>query len=112
LERPENALSVNEYREMLKQKNQALGSKPRNVVKANETDAVPQTRDESRFILGAGEAQKKKEAKPKKQEGGAKELIVDIKTDDGYYGGRDNRQYGKGKKDGRFNYNPEDFPEL
>jgi hypothetical protein len=110
LERPENALSYNEYKELQKQKNKAVDSKPKNVVKANETDAQPQARDESQFILGAGAEGKKAKAKPKeKKNNDVKELVVDIKTDDGL---RDNRQYGKQKKDGKYSYKADDFPEL
>jgi len=116
LERPENALSVTEYRELLKQKNQGLESKPKNVVKANETDAQPQKRDESQFELGLGEGQKKaktakKDTKAKKPD--TKEIVVDLKTDDGMRRFENTKQqgYGKGKKD-KYYYTPDDFPEL
>jgi hypothetical protein len=118
LERPENALSVHEYRELLKQKNQALGTKTVNVVKANETEAQPRVRDDSEFILGSGEQKKAKTAKPKEKKTDAKELVVEIKTEDvgaRRFDNRDNRgpyQGGRGKKEEKFYYNPEEFPEL
>jgi hypothetical protein len=114
LERPENALSFNEYKEMQKQKNQTIGTKQANVVRANETDAQPKTRDDSEFIVGTGDS-KKKNVKPKEKKvnNDVKELVVDIKTDDGerrYYG--DNRDNRRGKKEGKYYFKPEDFPEL
>jgi hypothetical protein len=114
LERPENALSVGEYKQLLKQKNQGLTAKQANVVRANETEAQPKTRDESEFIMGAGEIKKKNlKQKEKKANTDVKELVVDIKTEDGERRYHDKENRGDNRKGkGKYHYKDEDFPEL
>jgi hypothetical protein len=116
LERPENALSLTEYKELLKQKNQGLNSQPKNVVKANETDAQIKTREENQFVFGLTTEDKKKDKKIKEKKVDSREkditasVVVNLKTDDG---NSKERNYGKqGKKGGKFHFDANEFPEL
>jgi hypothetical protein len=84
LDRPDDALTYHEYKTMLKEKNHSLENKQNtNVIKANETDAEPQVRNEEEFILGTEEGFRKHKNKPKQKKSDAKELDVDFRYDDG-----------------------------
>jgi hypothetical protein len=116
LERPENALSLAEYKELLRQKNQGLDNKPKTVVKANETDAQFKTKEEGQFVLGLTTEDKKKDKKIKDKKVDSREkditasVVSNLKTDDGT--SRD-KHYGKQeKKGGKFRFNANEFPEL
>jgi hypothetical protein len=110
LERPEGALSVAEYKELLKQKNQGLENKPKIVVKANEIDAQIKTREDNKYELGITTENKKKNIKIKEKKSDNKDIVVaNFKTDDGQ---GDRKTYGKTKQGGKFQFSKNDFPEL
>jgi hypothetical protein len=111
LERPEGALSVAEYKELLKQKNQGLNNGAKKVVKANETEANIVTREDKKYELGVSSVEnKKKEIKKKEKKTDVKDVIVELKTDDGR--GEKKNYGGKTKQGGKFNFSANDFPEL
>jgi hypothetical protein len=122
LERPENAISLTEWREQQK-KNQNTTQKQ--VVRTHDTDLVESKKKDDEF-LGIQSEQKKNKNKPKKEkkvDSKEAELNVvigqSIKTDDGS-DRRDDRRDNRGgrgknwdnKNDKKFQFKAEDFPEL
>jgi len=114
LEIPKNALSYLEYKQMQKERIKEI-NKTINQVKVNETDAQPKIINENEFILGT--AQEKKKAKR------IKKKALDEKEEDLSYviqsslgerdiQSREKKYYLDRKKENKFNFKPEDFPEL
>lgn len=120
LERPENALSLAEYREQLKLKNQAIQNKPVKTIPVQNSDLKPQTKDEDLTIgINIGTNKKQNKPKPKEKKPDSKELNVEFKTEDTEerrYDNRDRNQGNYGKKKfnqgPKFQFSKDDFPEL
>jgi len=126
LVRPENALSLSEYKDQLKLKNQNIVKTNVEVKRPDEgIELKPETKNENEFQLGLTDEKKKTAPKQK-----AKNVTVDpsekhlsqaiaFKTEEEGYVRRDNKNYdqgkgyqGKKKGGNNFKYNPDDFPEL
>lgn len=111
--RPENALNYAEYVQQLKEKNQNINSAPKKVEVEN-SDLQPQVKD-SNLVIGITDNSKKNAKAKTKQRKQEVTLEANFKTGDDYERRHDNREnnknYGK-KKGNKFQYNPEDFPEL
>jgi hypothetical protein len=120
LERPENALTLEEYLAQHKQKNQGLRAEVKTVERPAESLALnPQTRNESEQVIGITSGQVKKQkvkVKDTKVNKGESELnqvfANNLKLEDNsqrrdYKG----NQTQKPKKD-NFKFNANEFPEL
>jgi hypothetical protein len=115
LERPENAISLAEYKEKLRVKNQAISNETKNVTRAENSDLKPQTRNED-LSIGLTDSSIKTKNKPKdKKQDAAKELTVEFKTEEigsDKYRDRNQRGQGKNKNQGKFQFSKDDFPEF
>lgn len=126
IKRPQNALSLADYKEQLKSKNQSLSSVNTNkqVVRNEESNLTLKNKSEEAYlgvesnIKKAEKTNKGKERKENKQEVDLNRLVgSNLKTEDSR-DNRDNRNYqGKnynnknyGAK--KFQFNADDFPEL
>ncbi len=115
LERPENALSLNEYLEQLKQKNQNISqTKKSEAVPAVNNDLQVKAQNDAEFEIGLSNAAKKnKKTKDKKPETKEKTLDFSVRTEaptEKKFENRGNkRNQGNGTK---FNFNDEEFPQL
>jgi len=108
LERPENALSYTEYLEQLKQKNAVLAQPKKTVAPANvNNDLQVKAQNEADFEIGLSNAAKKqRKNKEKKREEKGLDFVVQTETN------VDRKFEQKGKRNGKFNFNDEEFPEL
>ena len=107
LERPENALSLAEYREQLKEKNKKLASAVAHPVKREATDLKQLEKDNLPAKV------EKKVEKKKKHESPVQQIAVTFKTEDAGYRKRDERAYDNGKKKHTApKFRPEDLPSL
>ncbi len=111
LERPENAVSVTEYMEQLKIKNQGLVNKPVKKMEVVQADLQAMSKGETSTKVN------KKEMKPKKEKkNNHQDINVDFKTEDaqGDRYERQERNYGKKKNNqsSKFQFSNDDFPEL
>lgn len=128
LKRPENALSLAEYKAQLKANNQVLTSQPKQVTRNDDPNLVlKEKKDEEGLGIGGGVKKTQKKIKERKVDQKEVELnqIVgnSLKTDDGYerrdYNDKSNKGYQgnsyNSKKNyggNRFQFKEEDFPEL
>ena len=111
LERPENALSYSEYLEQLKQKNAAIKQNKPKVVQVENNDLKPQVKAEDDSIGVNSQSNAKKEKTKPKQKKEETFLDAAFKLGDDAERKYDNRNFG-GKKQQKFKFNQEDFPEL
>lgn len=109
VDRPENAISLNEYMAQLKVKNQAISSKPSQAVKV-ENDLQARAKAEDTTIGIEGRMKKAKGKKEKKQNTNV-ELNVEFRSDDAQYE-RQDRNQNKKKNANKFQFSKEEFPEL
>jgi hypothetical protein len=108
LQRPENALSYTEYLEQLKQKNATLAQPKKTVAPTNvNNDLQVKAQNEADFEIGLSNAAKKqRKNKEKKREEKGLDYIVQTETN------VERKYEPKGKRNGKFNFNDEEFPEL
>jgi len=113
LERPENAMTLAEYQEAQKEKNAKLNANVREVTKPEGTDSLKeQSKTEDLFRFGVDNTKKAKKhgAKEKKQD---KEILFTANFEDNQFNNRGgNRKYNDKKKQQKFNFKDEEFPEL
>jgi hypothetical protein len=110
LEIPENALSLSEYQEQLKQKNAALNdNKPKIEVKHANPDLKTAEINENEFVISIAGGKVKKEKKVKDKKTKEKELTFELKTE----GGALKDKFGKkNHPEAKFRFKDDDFPEL
>lgn len=110
LERPDNALSLAEYREQLKEKNRKIlastGNAQLNVQLPSDLKKI------EKESFGVKPAEKKAAAKPTKKENNVQEIAVAFKTEDSSYGRGDRNDYGKKKTKPAPKIRFEDLPSL
>lgn len=115
LERPENALSLTEYMEQLKIKNQALSQQKKTEVVAHHVNSdlqVKEQNDAADEIGIAAAAKKQRKIKEKKTDAKQLDFVgqADAVTTDRKFEQKGNkRSHGNGAK---LNINDEEFPEL
>jgi len=110
LERPENALSLAEYREQLKEKNRKiLGSTGNAQLNVELPSDLKKLEKES---FGVKPTDKKAATKTTKKENTVQEIAVTFKTEDSSYGRRDRNDYGKKKTKPAPKIRFEDLPSL
>ncbi len=113
--RPENALNYAEYVQQLKEKNQSINIAPKKTVEVIDSDLKPQVKD-SNLTIGISDGTKKQHQKQKPKEKKDEKLVdVNFQTGDDnerrYDNRENNRNYGK-KKNQKFQFKAEDYPEL
>lgn len=110
LERPDNALSLAEYREQLKEKNRKIlasaGNAQLNVELPSDLKKI------EKETFGVKTVEKKAAAKPAKKDNTVQEIAVTFKTEDSSYGRRDRDDYGKKKSKPAPKIRFEDLPSL
>jgi len=107
LERPDNALSLAEYREQLKEKNRKIQGEATQATLKVELPAEFKKLEKESF--GVKPAEKKAAAKPAKKENLVQEVVVNFKTQDSTYQKRD---YGNKKSKPAPKIRFEDLPSL
>lgn len=110
LERPDNALSLAEYREQLKEKNRKILASAGNAQLNVQLPSDLKKLEKESF--GVKPAEKKAAAKPVKKENNVQEIAVAFKTEDSSYGRRDRNDYGKKKTKPAPKIRFEDLPSL
>jgi len=122
LERPKDAVTLSEYKEQLKIKNQGIATTAKTVEKPKDVnDLKEQTKDFNQYEISAGSAKSKAKPKPKEKKVDAKEQelnsligsaqpVEEERWDNRPY---DNTKgYGNRKKEAKFKFSANDFPEL
>jgi hypothetical protein len=111
LERPDNALSLAEYREQLKEKNRKiLGSN--NAGTTLNVELPAQFKKLEKESFGVQPSEKKAAAKPAKKENVVQEVVVNFKTQDNTYQRNNRNDYGNKKSKPAPKIRFEDLPSL